>query len=68
MPDSEKQKSSLTYSGFSLDMVRRKFGIKISMQPFFSNDIEDVSPTDLLKAILERSHRGRCKISGREFG
>ncbi|HHC24781.1 MAG TPA: hypothetical protein ENK58_05110 [Desulfobacterales bacterium] len=53
MTESEKQKNTLSYSKFSLDMVRRRFGIKISMSPVFS-DIRETPPTDILKAILER--------------
>jgi len=55
MSESEKQEKRLTYGGFSLDMVRKKFGVTIAMQPFFSNDINEIPPTDLLKATLERT-------------
>ncbi len=46
MAESKKQKSTLTYSKFSLDTVRRRFGITVSMDPVFS-DIKEAAPPQI---------------------
>lgn len=50
----ENQESRLSYSMFSLDLVRRRFGLEIVLQQFFP-DNPAIVPTDLLRASLARA-------------
>jgi hypothetical protein len=50
----ENQESRLSYSMFSLDLVRRRFGLEIVLQQFFP-DNPAIVPTDLLRASFARA-------------
>lgn len=50
----ENQDLRLSYSMFSLDLVRRRFGLEIVLQQFFP-DNPAIVPTDLLRASLARA-------------
>lgn len=50
----ESQRKNLSYSTISLDMVRKAFGIKLSLQKLF-DDVPPVEPTDLLQKYLQRA-------------
>ena len=50
----ENQTQRLSYSAFSLDMVRQRFTIEIHLQRFFAH-IPRVDATELLRASLARA-------------
>lgn len=54
MNDETDTQKKLSYSAFTMDMVCRKFNIRLSLKGLFDN-VEPVPPSDFLTTILQRS-------------
>jgi hypothetical protein len=54
MNDEIDIQKKLSYSAFTMDMVCRKFNIRLSLKGLFDN-VEPVPPSDFLTTILQRS-------------
>ncbi|MBF0100974.1 MAG: hypothetical protein HQK77_08710 [Desulfobacterales bacterium] len=50
----EIEQKKLSYSAFTMDMVRKKFDIRLTLKKLF-DDVELVQPSDFLKTVLRRS-------------
>lgn len=50
----EDQEQRISYSAFSLDLVRRRFALEIVLQKFFAENAP-IRPTELLRASLGRA-------------
>jgi hypothetical protein len=47
-------RKKLSYSSFTIDRVRKQFGIRLGLKELF-NDVEPVPPSDFLRTVLRRS-------------
>jgi len=50
----ETEQKKLSYSAFTMDMVRKKFNIRLALKQLF-DDAEPVLPSDFLRTVLHRS-------------
>ncbi len=53
--ESSSHRHKLTYSSFTLDMIRKQFAVTIRIQPIFTETIPAVAPPDMLMMFLEKT-------------